>query len=799
MEMGGFEVRTVDRNEMPTYGAAPDRPAALAMQRLWVTGQILPVGARVLVQHTFRNGEERPLEVVYAFMLPRDAALRRFEVRGDGFEAHSELRKVEEAVKEYEEGIDAGNLSTLARSYRDGVVNLSLGNLKKGDDVTVTLEILAGVELRDDGLRFRFPFKLAPGYHPRARMIDNAGSGEIELPSSEFGDVILPPYKRTADGLHEVGFDLALRIPGDIAEVGSPSHAIRVRNDHGAGRVTLAPESDVPNRDLVLDVRVANQNAIVLAGEKHFAMAIPSTRFGMVAASPQKVALVIDRSGSMQGQPMTQARRAVEACLGALSEEDEFAIVAFDDQVETFRDKLVKATTKDRDDARAFMKQVDARGGTELARGFSAAAKLVAGGGDVLVVTDGQVMGTEEILAQTRSLGVRLHCLGIGSASQDRFLAQLASSTGGVSRMVTPQERVDVAAVDLFASIGRPVASGITVSAARFAVEPPDAVFGGTPWVAFGEIGADRKVAIAWKDGHADIDLPVTDPDAAETVRLLTGAKLIADVESRMTSPVQSNATLAEREQSRLERRLEQLSTEFRLASRAMALVAVVKRSGDVAGELPSTQVVPLGMPQGTAYDAYFGAPVAMAMMAAPTGGPTRGMALTGSYRVTEIAPDYAPAPAALPSGAPAQSAGGPLSRLKEMFSRKRTSPPLPPPPAFPYDAAVEELEVDTTTDRLLAIASTLAPDGGVPGSDLADRALKTVSAVLLFLSEGHTPTSGAFRAHVERMVRFLETVPGLSTEQRAIVDGVIEFARSGKSPKAAEVMTWDDVEEAIG
>lgn len=194
MEMCGFEIRALT----PNTGSPPsqDRPLTLAMQRLWVTGQILPVGARILVQHTFRNGEEQPAEVVYAFMLPRDAALRRFEVRGDGFEAHSELKRVEEAVKEYEAGIEAGHLSTLARSYRDGVVNLSLGNLRKGDDVTVTLEILAGVEMRDDGLRFRFPFTLAPGYHSQARMIDTRGLGEIEVPQGQFGDVILPTYKR---------------------------------------------------------------------------------------------------------------------------------------------------------------------------------------------------------------------------------------------------------------------------------------------------------------------------------------------------------------------------------------------------------------------------------------------------------------------------------------------------------------------------------------------------------------------------------------------------------------------------
>ena len=49
----------------------------LAMQRLWLTGQVLPAGARLTVEHVFRSAEAKPIEVIYAFPLPRDAAKRR--------------------------------------------------------------------------------------------------------------------------------------------------------------------------------------------------------------------------------------------------------------------------------------------------------------------------------------------------------------------------------------------------------------------------------------------------------------------------------------------------------------------------------------------------------------------------------------------------------------------------------------------------------------------------------------------------------------------------------------------------
>lgn len=104
--------------------AAPTGEAiCLAMQRLWLTGRVLPAGARLTVQHVFRSAEAGPLEAIYSFPLPRDAALRAFQISGDGFESHSELRQTEDAVRAYEQGIADGSLSALARQYGDGVVN----------------------------------------------------------------------------------------------------------------------------------------------------------------------------------------------------------------------------------------------------------------------------------------------------------------------------------------------------------------------------------------------------------------------------------------------------------------------------------------------------------------------------------------------------------------------------------------------------------------------------------------------------------------------------------------------------
>ena len=701
----------------------------LAMQRLWLAGKVLPAGARLTVQHIFRSEEKQALEAIYCFPLPRDAALRAFRIVGDGFEVHSELKPREEAVKIFERGIAAGSLAALSRVYGDGLVNLTVGNLRPNETVTVYLELLAGVELRDDGFRFRFPFTLAPSYHPQARTAEVDESGELELPAAEFGDVILPVFRKKARSLHEVGFGLTLTHRAPLAEIGSPSHSIGVRQGESETEVTLGQAKDCPNRDLVLDVRYQAIRTQVLAGtlenaRRSFAAIVPSTEFGAVSQSARRLVILLDHSGSMKGAPLDQARKAIEACLAGLSEDDTFGLAAFCNDVETMNSVLVPASRENREIAMKFLAGIKAQGGTELAQGITRSAQMLEGGGDIMLLTDGQVFGTEAILAKVRATGIRLFCLGIGSASQDRFLALLARETGGISRFVTPRERVDLTAVDLFASIGRPVATGLKVNVA-VQPEPADSVFAGTPVLLFGEIadGDADEIGLTWNGGSVAIRIPAGQVESGETMRLLRGSRLIADWESRYPAE-EANAPLERRKQSRVAMRLIELSEIYGLASREMALVAVVQRAGDHPGQLPETRVVPVGMPQDTRFGAYF----------------TLQCAALG----------HVPAPTATPQIVASSSFGALRARAPSRMARNRPSPPEP---------------VDTTrglagsdpsrSKELVALAAMLEPDGGMPGDTPETRAARSIAALLAFVADGTTTYDGPFRLHVRRLVAF--------------------------------------------
>ncbi len=756
------------------------KPIELAMQRLWLTGRLLPAGAHLTVQHIFRSQEEGPLEVVYAFSLPRDAALRAFRITGTGFEVHSELKPTEDAIKAYETGIAGGSLAALARQHGDGVVNLSVGNIRPGETVTVLMELLAGVELRDSGFRFRFPFTLAPNYHARMRAARIApGVGELELPADAFGDVLLPAWHDDASGLHEVGFALTAPEGRNLGSIASPSHAIRVQlAGSGPAQISLAPERDVPDRDLVLDVEFRDQASQVMAGaveggKRSFAAILPSTAFGLSTNSPRRVVFLLDRSGSMAGAPITQARNAVAACLATLSAEDQFALVAFDDRVECMTEVLLGGSLENRSNARKFLEQVEARGGTQLASGFEKAASLLGGSGDLLILTDGQVAGTEEILSRARALEIRLSCLGIGSASQDRFLTLLARETGGVSRFAAPNERVDLAAVDLFASLGRPVATGLKTSGGvSVAPEPGRAVFAGSPVLLFGEASeSDPFLELEWDSGRLSLPIPASNVSIGKTIRYLQGSRLITDWESRYPAR-EALATLEKRQQGRVAARLRSLSEIYGLASREMSLVAVVKRDGDAAELLPVTRVVPLGLPRGMEFNSIFGGGF--------TGGAGR-MSLFGSS-------SPAPVPAAPRASFAKTERGSGTSEVIQLFTGL-------------FSQKVAKSKTGAAEDILIQIAAQLEPDGGMPGDDDQQRAAKTIAALYAMIAAGHTLQSGAFRAHVARLVAFLKSVAGLKGKEKIAVERAIESASTGHAPSGdwpkiarQKMVSWREV-----
>ena len=164
---------------------------------------------------------------------------------------------------------------------------------------------------------------------------------------------------------------------------------------------------------------------------------------------PVSIALVLDRSGSMDGErKFDLARDAVEQALRMLRPEDRFTLVVYDQEVDVLV-PLAAATAEARSLARTRLRGLGPRGSTDLCAGWtSGAAQLVrhlANGSvsRVLLLTDGLANhGVTEhsalaaTAAELRRQGIVTSTFGVGADFDERLLRDIAHDGGGNSYFV---------------------------------------------------------------------------------------------------------------------------------------------------------------------------------------------------------------------------------------------------------------------------------------------------------------------------------------------------------------------------
>jgi Ca-activated chloride channel family protein len=94
----------------------------------------------------------------------------------------------------------------------------------------------------------------------------------------------------------------------------------------------------------------------------------------VVERAPLDIALVVDRSGSMQGEPMAAVRQAVTELIRVAGPADRIAVVAFDSHIET----VLPLAHHNVDDVRQHIANVHSRGSTNLSGGWLKGCEILA-------------------------------------------------------------------------------------------------------------------------------------------------------------------------------------------------------------------------------------------------------------------------------------------------------------------------------------------------------------------------------------------------------------------------------------
>jgi len=492
----------------------------------------------VAVAQTYRNAEDVNVEAVYTFPLPLDAVLLELEVRiGERALAGAVVER-RQAETRYEDAIESGDAAVMLQAIEPGLYTMNVGNLLPGETVQVSMRYALVWRWADDRLRVLLPTTIAPRY-----------GGSPHAPHQ------VPEASMTV----EHRFSLVVEARGALrdAQFECPSHAVTLQRDDDRVTISLAAERAAMDRDFVLIARAPqSRRGFAIAGpdgEGLAALACLQPFFpGLRAPRALSLAIVVDCSGSMAGDSIAQARRALDGILDALEPRDRVAVVAFGSTARALDDAALPCTPANVERARAFCAALDANmGGTEIAGALELAVASLSrtGPGDVLLITDGEVGHWQAVVDAAARSGHRVFTVGVGAAVSEAFLRGLAQATGGACELVSPNEAMADRIVRHAARLRAPRAKRAELHwpAGARDVFPPriDAVFDGDTLVAWARFDARRidgpvvleletddgqvtrqALAIEAPDGRADAAPAGADAPIGTVARLAAAARL---------------------------------------------------------------------------------------------------------------------------------------------------------------------------------------------------------------------------------------------------------------------------------
>lgn len=580
----------------------------VALQGVRIRAHVAGFAQKTTIEQTFANLEKKPIEAIYNFPLPANAAVCAFEIITDDRILTGQIDEAETAAENYQAAIAEGHGAFMATQVRPDVFTVNVGNLKPRQQVTVSITYVAKLERHEKSMRMAIPTTIAPRYVTASGMniVDAMIDGDAMNPARAW----VVPY----------GFELQLEIDlgRDLGNVHSPTHAIHTAESSGHSRtITLATGLAEMNRDIVIVMDLVEEQAptaqrtVAPDGATFLAVTfVPEFDETVTQDSPpMETIFVLDCSGSMQGDSIRQARRALELCLRSLSAQDTFNICRFGSTFEMFASEPVSYTQETLRQAIAYVRAEAALGGTEL---MAPLITLLAGKPtrgacrQIVLLTDGQVSNEPAVLklAKDRAAANRIFSFGIGNACSRSLVEGLARATRGATEFVGEGEAIEPKVLRTFGRISSPAIRDVAIESGRAMAElaaeiPP--VFDGEVMSVFVRLAGDVPEFITLKGNLAHgpvswtVKIPlIASPDQG-VIATMWAREKIGALEDQLASPRFTGQSPV----NPLVTQLVALSKEFSLLTSRTAFIAIEHRSIEERTQgLPAQRRVPIAMPR---------------------------------------------------------------------------------------------------------------------------------------------------------------------------------------------------------
>lgn len=468
---------------IPKDGSIP--PLAIKHQRVDI--RIKDGVATARIEQVFKNSINRDLEAVYIFPLPANAAIGDFAMIINGKRMSGELVEKGKARKIYQDIVRRMKDPGLLEHMGGNLFRVSVYPVKKLGEQKIELEYSQTLQY-ESGL-YKYVYPLRTGEKASQTLEDFTVSARIQS--------ALP-----------------------IKNIYSPSHDVGIsRKSENQAIIGFEQDRALLDKDFILYYGVSKKDfglnllSHTVKGQDGYFMMMLSPKVvpddDMVMK--KDITFVLDTSGSMSGEKIQQARKALEYCVQKLNDGDHFNIIRFSTDVELFKETLVEANKTNIEAATEFINDLDARGGTDINNALKAALEMpyddkrpsiiafLTDGKPTIGESDTDVIVTN--IEKGNKSKARVFVFGVGETVNTHMLDKISGNNGGLSKYVKPEEDIEVKLSTFSDKMSHPVLSNLKIEVDDIKTrqhhprELPD-LFAGDQITVFGRYKTGGHVAI---------------------------------------------------------------------------------------------------------------------------------------------------------------------------------------------------------------------------------------------------------------------------------------------------------------
>jgi Ca-activated chloride channel family protein len=436
-----------------TVGICPTLSVPFPMEQLniryhHVTVKIDNQVAVTHVDQVFENPNPWTVEGTYIFPLPVDAVVSNFILWIDGKAVEGKVLDAQEARRTYEDIVRSMRDPALLEYIGRGAVQARVFPIPAGGERRIELEYSQVLTAQNGLVKYSYP---------------------------------LNTEKFSAKPLESVSITVEANSQEAVRAVYSSSHNVAITRVGDRHFTASYEENNVlPDKDFTLYYSMGESEAFHLFSYRDpldpqdqdgFFLLLLAPKPGEDSGKVSKdVILVLDRSGSMEGEKFTQAQNALKYILGKLNSQDRFFLLAFSSDMQTYTRGLRPAS--EAGEAIKWVDRLSAAGSTDINRALQEASAVADRERPTYLIflTDGLptvgVVDSTQILndfGKSAPDNIRLFSFGVGYDVDTYLLDSLSQEHHGLSSYVQPGQELTEVLSDFYSRISTPVLTNISL------------------------------------------------------------------------------------------------------------------------------------------------------------------------------------------------------------------------------------------------------------------------------------------------------------------------------------------------